>query len=64
MEDKNSNSGTHHSGEIPGIGVYICTQCHFAIVVVRDNFILPSCPCCENNIFIESDDGGEFDDKQ
>ncbi|MDG3085874.1 hypothetical protein P7F88_07100 [Vibrio hannami] len=62
MDDKNAENGTRISGEMPGIGVYICTQCHFAIVVVRDNFILPSCPCCENNSFIESEEDAEFDD--
>ncbi|WED24916.1 hypothetical protein L3Q72_18755 [Vibrio sp. JC009] len=59
--DNHQNKDTYQSGETPGVGVYICTQCHFAIVVVKDNFILPSCPCCENDQFTRSNEA-EFDD--
>lgn len=50
------------AGEQPGIGVYICSSCHFAIVVVKDNYVLPTCPCCENDSYNKSEDA-EFDDQ-
>ncbi|PWI32450.1 hypothetical protein DI392_15455 [Vibrio albus] len=39
------------SGEQKGIGVYLCTHCNFAVVGIRADYVLPDCPCCENNAY-------------
>lgn len=41
------------TGDATGAGVYICQQCNFAIVSMKNSYTLPACPCCEGTLFIE-----------
>lgn len=43
------------SGEIPGIGTYICMKCHFKLVIKSINEKLPECPNCKTGIFKKVD---------
>ena len=39
------------SGETVNKGAYVCQHCYFEIVSVKDNYVLPTCPCCESTLF-------------
>lgn len=39
-------------GEIPGKGVYVCSNCQQAIPINDENAILAACPSCGESDFI------------
>ena len=44
------------SGEKPGKGIYVCTQCKQIIVLNDQTDTLPPCPKCNNGEFINGED--------
>ena len=41
-----------YSGDTPGAGTYICTNCGVAIRLETDTTEVPKCPKCGNEEFI------------
>ncbi|GEM_PF-5821883 len=39
------------TGQVPGIGSYLCKNCSIAIDIDEDDKRLPTCPCCEQQFF-------------
>jgi|GEM_PF-4306587 len=48
---ENKKEITCLSGELINKGAYTCHLCHFEVISLKDGFILPTCPCCENTLF-------------
>jgi len=48
---KNKEEIKYYSGELINKGAYTCHLCHFEVISLKDDFILPTCPCCENKLF-------------
>ena len=42
-----------NTGEKPGKGVYICTNCNQIVVLNNVEDKLPPCPTCNNTTFIK-----------
>lgn len=49
--ERKDNIRECRAGEAPGAGVYVCQCCNYAIVSIKDSYMLPTCPCCEGTVF-------------
>ena len=43
-----------HTGEKPGKGTYICTNCHNRMTLDEDTDSLPPCPKCHKTDFVRA----------
>ncbi|MBR2653189.1 MAG: hypothetical protein IKD59_01430 [Lachnospiraceae bacterium] len=41
-----------YSGDTPGAGIYVCTECGASIRLATDTTEMPECPRCGNDEFL------------